>query len=94
MTSRFSNWCEYFDLDWPWNSWSWHQLFEVSDQIRAPIVIDDDDDDDDDDVDVDVDDDGVDDIDADVHVHVSDVEDILGFWTEEEAAHVPHEWTK
>ena len=20
--------------------------------------------------------------------------DILGFWTEEEAAHVPHEWTK
>ena len=83
MTNRFSNWCKYFDLDLPWNSWSWHQLFEVSDQIRAPIVFDKDDDDGD--VYVDVDDDVVD---------VSDVGDILGFWTEEEAAHVPHEGTK
>ena len=44
-------------MDWPWNSWSWHQLFEVSDQIRAPIVIDDDDDDDDDNFDDEYDDD-------------------------------------
>ena len=79
ILDKSRNFVKLFFFYLPWNAWSRHQLLEVSYQSRAPVVKDGND-----------------------YQHYESSENtdetgdqcILGFWIEEEAAHVPHEWPK
>ena len=79
IMDKSRNFVKLFFFYLPWNAWSRHQLLEISYQSRAPVVKDGND-----------------------YQHYESSENtdetgdqcILGFWIEEEAAHVPHEGPK